>query len=245
MFDEPADPTGTPLSTSIEQDVPAASTSSTIQETQSPVKPSSQESSSIVQPANPPFNHINNWTKIHPLENVINNPSRPVSTRKQLQTDTMWCFSNAFLTSVEPKNFKEALLESLKIDAMLEEIHELVANGYRQEEGIDFEESFTLVARIEAIRIFIVNAAIKNMTIYQMDVKTAFLNDELREEVILRGIFINQTKYALEILKKYGMDSSDPVNTSMVDRTKLDEDQQGTPCYPLSWHDRIPHVSNI
>ncbi|GJT33707.1 retrovirus-related pol polyprotein from transposon TNT 1-94 [Tanacetum coccineum] len=313
MFDEHADPTGTPLSTSIEQDVPAASTSSTIQETQSPVKPSSQESSSIVQPANPPFNHINNWTKIHPLENVINNPSRPVSTRKQLQTDTMWCFSNAFLTSVEPKNFKEALLESLKIDAMLEEIHELVANGYRQEEGIDFEESFTLVARIEAIRIFIVNAAIKNMTIYQMDVKTAFLNDELREEAprawydmlssfllsqkfskgvvdptlftrkegkdILmvqiyvddinfasidpslcdifanimsckfkmsmmakmsfflrlqisqspRGIFINQTKYALEILKKYGMDSSDPVNTSMVDRTKLDEDLQGTP----------------
>ncbi|GKC41975.1 retrovirus-related pol polyprotein from transposon TNT 1-94 [Tanacetum coccineum] len=53
--------------------------------------------------------------------------------------------------------------------------------GYRQEEGIDFEESFTLFARIEAIRIFIANAANKNMTIYQMDVKTAFLNDKLRE----------------------------------------------------------------
>ncbi|GKG43749.1 retrovirus-related pol polyprotein from transposon TNT 1-94, partial [Tanacetum coccineum] len=59
----------------------------------------------------------------------------------------------------------------------------LVDKGYRQEEGIDFEESFAPVARFEAIRIFIANAAIKNMTIYQMDVKTTFLNDELKEEV--------------------------------------------------------------
>ncbi|GKA58602.1 retrovirus-related pol polyprotein from transposon TNT 1-94 [Tanacetum coccineum] len=55
----------------------------------------------------------------------------------------------------------------------------LVAKGFRQEEGIDFEESFASVARIEAIRIFIANAAYKNMTIYQMDVKIAFLNGEL------------------------------------------------------------------
>ncbi|GJV36384.1 retrovirus-related pol polyprotein from transposon TNT 1-94 [Tanacetum coccineum] len=59
----------------------------------------------------------------------------------------------------------------------------LVAKGYRQEEGIDFEESFAPVARIEAIRIFIANAASKNMTIYQIDVKTTFLNGELKEEV--------------------------------------------------------------
>ncbi|GJR75045.1 retrovirus-related pol polyprotein from transposon TNT 1-94 [Tanacetum coccineum] len=59
----------------------------------------------------------------------------------------------------------------------------LVAQGFRQEEGIDFEESFAPVARIEAIRIFIANAAKKNMTIYQMDVKMAFLNGELREVV--------------------------------------------------------------
>ncbi|GKD34486.1 retrovirus-related pol polyprotein from transposon TNT 1-94 [Tanacetum coccineum] len=59
----------------------------------------------------------------------------------------------------------------------------LVAKGYRQEEGIDFEESFAPVARLEAIRIFIANAASKNMMVYQMDVKTAFLNGELKEEV--------------------------------------------------------------
>nr|GEX22254.1 retrovirus-related Pol polyprotein from transposon TNT 1-94 [Tanacetum cinerariifolium] len=59
----------------------------------------------------------------------------------------------------------------------------LVAKGYRQEEGIDFEESFVSMARIKAIRIFIANAVSRNMPIYQMDVKTAFLNGELKEEV--------------------------------------------------------------
>ncbi|GKF05956.1 retrovirus-related pol polyprotein from transposon TNT 1-94 [Tanacetum coccineum] len=59
----------------------------------------------------------------------------------------------------------------------------LVAKGYRQEEGIDFEDSFAPIAQIEAIRIFIANAASKNITIYQMDVKTTFLNGELKEEV--------------------------------------------------------------
>ncbi|GJU53679.1 copia protein [Tanacetum coccineum] len=59
----------------------------------------------------------------------------------------------------------------------------LAAKGYRQKEGIDFEESFAPVTRIEAIRIFIANAASKNMTIYQMDIKIAFLNGELNEEV--------------------------------------------------------------
>ncbi|GJZ99342.1 retrovirus-related pol polyprotein from transposon TNT 1-94 [Tanacetum coccineum] len=59
----------------------------------------------------------------------------------------------------------------------------LVGKGYQQEEGIDFEESFASVARIEAIRIFIANDTSKNMTIYQMDVKTTFLNGMLKEEV--------------------------------------------------------------
>nr|GFA91671.1 retrovirus-related Pol polyprotein from transposon TNT 1-94 [Tanacetum cinerariifolium] len=60
---------------------------------------------------------------------------------------------------------------------------QLVAKGYRQEEGIDFEESFASVAHIEAIRIFIANATSRNMTVYQMDVKMAFLNGDLKEEV--------------------------------------------------------------
>ncbi|GKG42878.1 retrovirus-related pol polyprotein from transposon TNT 1-94, partial [Tanacetum coccineum] len=59
----------------------------------------------------------------------------------------------------------------------------LVARGYRQEEGIDFEEYFALVARLKGIQIFLAFVAHMNMIVYQMDVKTAFLNDILREEI--------------------------------------------------------------
>ncbi|GJV43594.1 retrovirus-related pol polyprotein from transposon TNT 1-94 [Tanacetum coccineum] len=156
-----------------------------------------QGSSSNVKQIHTSFEHLGRWTKDHPIANVIRDPSCSVSTRKQLQTDAIWCYFDAFLTSVEPKNFKQEMTEPSWINAMQEEIHEferlevwvlknkarLVAQGFRQEEGIDFEESFAPVARKEAIRIFIANAAHKNMTIYQMDVKMAFLNGELKEEV--------------------------------------------------------------
>nr|GEX49918.1 Gag-Pol polyprotein [Tanacetum cinerariifolium] len=59
----------------------------------------------------------------------------------------------------------------------------LVAKGYAHEEGIDFEESFALVARLEAVRIFVAYAAHKSFLIYQMEVKTTFLNGPLKEEV--------------------------------------------------------------
>ncbi|GKD09007.1 retrovirus-related pol polyprotein from transposon TNT 1-94 [Tanacetum coccineum] len=71
----------------------------------------------------------------------------------------------------------------------------LVAKGYRQEEGINFEESFAPVALIEAIRIFIANAASKNITIYHMDVKTTFLNGELKEEVYILWMRSQLTDY--------------------------------------------------
>ncbi|GKF03108.1 retrovirus-related pol polyprotein from transposon TNT 1-94 [Tanacetum coccineum] len=79
--------------------------------------------------------------------------------------------------------FLKALVKTDEFGGVLKNKARLVAQGFRQEEGIDFEESFALVARIEAIRIFIANAAHKNMTIYQMDFKTDLLNGELKEEV--------------------------------------------------------------
>ncbi|GJZ00494.1 retrovirus-related pol polyprotein from transposon TNT 1-94 [Tanacetum coccineum] len=117
----------------------------------------------------------------------------------------------------------------------------LVARGYRQEEGIDFEESFAPVVRLEAIRIFLAFVAHKNMVVYQIDLKTAFLNGNLREELQARGkarnylwttnfsksrgIFINQSKYAFESLKKYNFDFCNPVDTPIVEKSKLDEDK--------------------
>ncbi|GJY54346.1 retrovirus-related pol polyprotein from transposon TNT 1-94 [Tanacetum coccineum] len=277
-----------------------------------------QGSSSNVRKTHTPFEHLGKWTKDHPIANVISDPSRSVNTNE--------------------------------FGGVLKNKARLVAQGFRQKEGIDFEESFASVARIEAIRIFIANAAHKNMKIYQMDVKTDFLNGELKEEaycknslVIIyvsqpegfvdqdnpshvyklkkalyglkqaprawydmlssflisqhfskgavdptlftwqagndllliqiyvddiifastntamctefsnqmttkfkmsmmgqmsfflglqisqspRGIFINQSKYASEIVKKYGMISTDSVDTPLVEKSKLDEDLQG------------------
>ncbi|GJT27911.1 retrovirus-related pol polyprotein from transposon TNT 1-94 [Tanacetum coccineum] len=205
----------------------------------------------------------------------------------------------------------------------------LGAQGFRQEEEFHFEESFAPVARIEVIHIFIANAAHKNMTIYQMDVKTDFLNGELKEEVYVsqpegfvdqdnpshvyklkkalyglkqvprawydmlssfllsqhfskglvdltlfiwqpgndllvittkfkmsmmgqmsfflglqisqspRVIFINQSKYASEIVKKYGLLISDYVDTPLVEKSKLDKDLQGKKIDATLYHGMI------
>nr|GFC96392.1 retrovirus-related Pol polyprotein from transposon TNT 1-94 [Tanacetum cinerariifolium] len=152
------------------------------------------------------------------------NPSRPVQTRRQLATDPEMCMFALTVSTIEPKNIKEAMADSTWIEAMQEELHQfdrlqvwelvdklfdksvirlkwlwknkkdedqtiirnkarLVAKGYAQEEGIDFEESFAPVARLEAVWIFVAYAAHKSFPIYQMDVKTAFLNGPLKEEV--------------------------------------------------------------
>ncbi|GJT89456.1 retrovirus-related pol polyprotein from transposon TNT 1-94 [Tanacetum coccineum] len=85
----------------------------------------------------------------------------------------------------------------------------LIAKGYRQEEGIDFEESFAPVARIKSIRILVANAANKNMTIYQMDVKTTFLNGELREEVYAQRAWYDMLSSFL-LSQKFSKGAVDP-----------------------------------
>nr|GEZ74836.1 hypothetical protein [Tanacetum cinerariifolium] len=165
---------------------------------------------------------------------------------------------------------------------------QLVAKGYAQEEGIDFKESFSLVARLEAIRIFIAYDAHKSFPIYQTDIKTAFLNGSLKEKVYvaqpngfvdpdhpekvyrlekalyelkqaprawydelsqflmskgftkgtidLTLLTINgkdillvkiYAKYALEILKKHGMEKGQSIGTPMATKPKLDADLSG------------------
>ncbi|GJR06336.1 retrovirus-related pol polyprotein from transposon TNT 1-94 [Tanacetum coccineum] len=229
----------------------------------------------------------------------------------------------------------------------------LIAKGYAQEEGIDFEESFAPVARLEAVRIFVAYAAHKSFLIYQMDVKMTFLNGPLKEEVYVaqpegfvdpdhpekvyrlrkalyglkqalrawyddlsnflmskgftkgtidptlftirygedillvkiyvddiifrstnpkyskrfeklmhsrfemslmgeikfflglqihqssRGIFINQAKYALEILKKHGMDKGESIGTPMAMKPKVDADLSGKPVDQTDYHSKI------
>nr|GFB40555.1 Gag-Pol polyprotein [Tanacetum cinerariifolium] len=168
------------------------------------------------------------WTKDHPLEQVIGNPSQSVRTRRKLESDAEMCMFVLTVSRTEPKNIKEAMSDSAWIESMQEELHQfdrldvwelvdrslctnvinlkwlwknkrdeentviqnksrLVAKGYAQKEGVDFEESFAPVARLDAVRLFIMYAIHKSFTIYQMDVKTAFLYGPLKEEV-----YVNQ-----------------------------------------------------
>nr|GEW60070.1 retrovirus-related Pol polyprotein from transposon TNT 1-94 [Tanacetum cinerariifolium] len=255
---EPAESTGSPSSTTVDQEAPSPSKSQTTPKTQPPVIPNdveednhdikvahigndllfgmpipevaSHQSSStnsihtIVYLDHQISQHNSNWTKDHPLENIIGQLARPVSTRLQLHKQALFYYYDAFLTYVEPKTYEDALTQSCWIEAMQEELNEferlevwelvprpdkvmvitlkwiykvkldklggilknkacIVAHRYCQEEGIEFEKSFAPVARLEAIRIFLAFFAHKNMVAYQMDVKTAFLNGNLREEV--------------------------------------------------------------
>ncbi|GKC79584.1 hypothetical protein Tco_1130358 [Tanacetum coccineum] len=84
----------------------------------------SQGSSSNVRQLHTPLEYLGRWTKVHLIANMIGDPSRSVSTRKQLKTNAMCCYFDAFLTLVEPKNFKQAMTEPSWIDAMQEEIYE-------------------------------------------------------------------------------------------------------------------------
>ncbi|GKD32785.1 putative ribonuclease H-like domain-containing protein, partial [Tanacetum coccineum] len=96
----------------------------------------------------------------------------------------------------------------------------LVARGYTQEEGIDYDEVFAPVTRIEAIRLFLAYTSFMGFIVYQMDVKSAFLYGTIKEEVMQRddGIFISQDKYVADILKKFDFSSvkttSTPIETN-------------------------------
>ncbi|GKA97971.1 retrovirus-related pol polyprotein from transposon TNT 1-94 [Tanacetum coccineum] len=255
--------------------------------------PTSEASSSgeIMMPelnqSTQPHEHIRKWTDSHPLDNIIRNPSRPVSTRKQLATDALWCFYNSVLSKVEPKNFKSAATEDCWFQAMQEEIHKfdrldvwelvpsldsamIIALKWIYKVKLDdfgdvFEKQGTtckqkdfvkerrsnslkkpsLGCTSEAIRIFIANVASKNMTVYQKDVKTAFLNRRAQEKSMStnrRGFvdpecptscLSSRRKHSGFITgssgMKFDLHKSDPVDTPMVERTKLDEDLSGTP----------------
>ncbi|GKC34536.1 hypothetical protein Tco_1046920, partial [Tanacetum coccineum] len=80
---------------------------------------SSTKSTHVTQP----HHHLKKWSKDHPLDNFIGNPSRPVSTKKQLATNVLWCLYNSVLPKVKPKNFKYAMTEDCWFQAMQDEIH--------------------------------------------------------------------------------------------------------------------------
>nr|GEW95165.1 retrovirus-related Pol polyprotein from transposon TNT 1-94 [Tanacetum cinerariifolium] len=282
-----ANSTGSPSSTTVDQDAPSPSKTHTTTEIQSLVIPqdvgddnidmevahmrndplfvvpilevTSTQSSSTASPqsnvqSNHPMPHHNSkWTKDHPLNNIIGQLSRP--TYKEALAQSCWIeamqeelneFERLEVWELVPRPDQVMVITlkwiyKVKLDELggiLKNKAHLVARGYRQAEGIDFEESFAPVARLEVIRIFLAYAANKNMVVYHMDVKTAFLN-RLQISQSPRGIFINQSKYALESLKKYGFEPCDLVDTPMVEKSKVDEDKEGKAVDPSHYRGMI------
>nr|GEU28595.1 retrovirus-related Pol polyprotein from transposon TNT 1-94 [Tanacetum cinerariifolium] len=141
----------------------------------------------IVQPDHPIPQHTSKWTKDHPLNNIIDQLSRPIEAVQEELNE----FERLEVWELVPRLDKVMVITlkwiyKVKLDELrgiLKNKSRLVARGYHQEEGIDFEESFTPVAILEAIQIFLAYAAHKNMVVYRMGVKTAFLNGNLREKV--------------------------------------------------------------
>ncbi|GJV38253.1 retrovirus-related pol polyprotein from transposon TNT 1-94 [Tanacetum coccineum] len=214
-------------------------------------EPSSKASSSrVISIAEPnhstqPHEHLRKWTDSHPIDNIIGNPSRADEIHKFDRLD-VW-------ELVPPSDCAKIIalkwIYKVKLNEygdVLKNKARVVAKGFLQEEALDFEESFAPVARLEAIRIFFANAASKNMTVYQMDVKTAFLNGELKEEVYVSQpegfVDPDRLNYAYHLNKAlYGLKQApracDPVDTLMVERTKLDEALSGIPIDQTRYRD--------
>nr|GEY06559.1 hypothetical protein [Tanacetum cinerariifolium] len=318
---EPAASTGSPSSTTVDQDAPSPSNSQSTPKTQPlvisndveednhdievahmgndpyfgisiPKAPSDQSSSTdvihtIVHPDHQISEHNSKWTKDHPLENIIHQLARPVSTRLQLHEQALFCYYDAFLTSVKPKTYKDALTQSCWIEAMQEELNE-----FERLEVWELvprpDKVIVITLKLEAIRIFLAYATHMNMVVYQMDVKTAFLNSNLPEEVYvsqLDGFMdpdnpnhvykLKKAHYGLkqaprvwydmlssfmiyqdfskgsvdptlfirrngnDLLLKYSFESCDPVDTPMVEKSKLDEDKEGKAVDPSHYHGMI------
>ncbi|WVZ84254.1 hypothetical protein U9M48_031306 [Paspalum notatum var. saurae] len=175
---------------------------------------------------NPMHEELENFERNHVWDLVEPPPNcRPIGTK--------WVFKN--------KQGEDGMVVRNKA--------RLVAQGFYQKEGIDFEETFAPVARLEAIRILLAFAASKGFKLQQMDVKSAFLNGFIEKEMsrkfemsllgelqfflglqIKQGpeeTFVHQAKYTKDILKKFDMGDSKPMTTPMSTNTALHADEDG------------------
>ncbi|GJX30034.1 retrovirus-related pol polyprotein from transposon TNT 1-94 [Tanacetum coccineum] len=293
----PVESTGSPFSTTVDQDAPSLKESHDLEVAHMSNDPyfgipiletiSEESSLSDVIPTTvhldaPISKHLSKWTKDHLLQNINGDPSRPVSTSLQLYEQALFCYYDAFLTSVEPKTYKDALTQSCWIEAMQEELHkfehlkvcELVSRPDKvmvitlkwiykvklDELGGILKNKARLVARRyhNPNHVYRVKKALyglkqalcawydllSSILLSQGFSKgavdlTLFISRKGKDIILIsqspRGIFLNQSKYALESLKKYGMESCDPVDTPMVEKSKLDEDTQGKAIDPTHY----------
>nr|GEW02706.1 retrovirus-related Pol polyprotein from transposon TNT 1-94 [Tanacetum cinerariifolium] len=250
---EPAASTGSPSSTTVDQDASSPSNSQSsiipndVEDDNHDLEvghmnndpffsililevPSDQSSSKdvihiIVHPNYQIYEHNSKWTKDHPLDNIIGELARPVSTRLQLHEQALFFYYDTFLTSVEPKMYKDALTQSCWIEAMQEELNEferLEPNGFVDTDNHVYKLKKALYGLKQAISAwfdmlssFLIS---QDFSTGSVD-PTRFIRRDSKKLLL--------SKYALESLKKYGFDSCDLVDTPTVEKSKLEEDKEG------------------
>nr|GEX95828.1 hypothetical protein [Tanacetum cinerariifolium] len=199
--------------------------------------------------------------KDHPLDQVIGDLQSATQTRKMSKNlkehefvstiqqrtnhkDLQNCLFACFLSQEELKKVFRNKKDEMRI--VIRNKARLVTQGYTQEEGIDYDEVFAHVARIEAIRLFLAYASFKDFVVYQMNVKSAFLYGMIEEGVYVcqqpgfedpdfpdrvykekDGIFISQDKYVAEILKKLGFTEVKTASTPTETQNPLLKDEDG------------------
>ncbi|GKA46521.1 retrovirus-related pol polyprotein from transposon TNT 1-94, partial [Tanacetum coccineum] len=310
---EPAASTGSPSSTTVDQDAPSPKDSHDldvahmnndpffgilIPENHSDASSSSDVIRTVVHTAAPNSEHVTKWTKDHPLDNIIGELERPVSTRLQLHEKALFCYYDAFLTSVEPKSYKDALTQACWIEAMQEELNEfkrlevwefvpcpdkvmiitfkwiykvkldelrgilknkarLVACGYydilREEvyvsepDGFVDQDNLNHVYKLKKalyglkqaphawynlLSKFLLSQEFSKGTVDP----TLFIRRQ-GKDILLVQIYVDDIIFA--IFKKYGLESCDPVDTPMVEKSKLDEDTQGKAVDPTYYRGMV------
>ncbi|GKC16898.1 uncharacterized mitochondrial protein-like protein, partial [Tanacetum coccineum] len=157
----------------------------------------------------------NAQTKDHPLEQVLRNPSQPVRTRQQLDIDGEMYMFTLTVSQTEPKNIKEDMADHPWIEAMQDELH----HSTNLKPSKKFEKLMH-----------------NKFEMSMMGELKFFLGIQIHQSP--RGIFLNQAKYAQEILKKHGMTSCDSIGTPMATKP-LNVDCSGTPVYQTKYHSMV------
>nr|GEV15290.1 hypothetical protein [Tanacetum cinerariifolium] len=175
----------------------------------------------------------------HNIEQVCGNPSRPVQTRRQLATDPEMCMFALTVSTTEPKNIKEAMVDSMDVkmtflngplkekvyvaqpDVFVDPDHP--EKVYRLRKALYGLKQAPKACYDELLKFLISKGFTKGLKIHQS----------------LRGIFINQAKYALEILHKHGMEKGQSIGTPMAMKPKLDADLSRSPIDQTDYHSKI------
>ncbi|GJV12033.1 retrovirus-related pol polyprotein from transposon TNT 1-94 [Tanacetum coccineum] len=201
------------------------------------------------------------WSRDKHIElvNIIGEPLAGVTTRSMIRDSEAAlaheCLYVNFLSKIEPKKLIEALKEEGWVIAMQEETKwiwknkidehgiviknkaRLVAQGYNQQEEIDYDETFAPLARLEAIRIFLAYVAYMGFVVFQMDVKSVFLNGKISKELYVQQP--HSTSLSEDLLKKYDLADSVSVKCPMLPPNNLGPDESGVSVNETLFRDMI------